>query len=107
MRIALAGSLALLFAACGPRNIPVENTPPRWLTEKDQVRIEIIRTLIESSDDARALELIRIMRAENVSEHTPQRMPLTLLAAIMIPWPVPQRMMPRSQSPEATNSAAA
>ena len=66
MRIALAGSLALLFAACGPRNIPVENTPPRWLTEKDQVRIEIIRTLIESSDDARALELIRIMRAEGV-----------------------------------------
>src|SRR5882724_923982 len=41
----------------------------------------------------------RIMRAENVSAQTPQRMPLTLFAAIMMPWPVPHRMMPNRISP--------
>src|SRR6516225_5933329 len=49
----------------------------------------------------------RIMRAENVSTQTPQRIPLTLFAAIMMPWPVPHRMMPNRQSPEATSRAAA
>jgi len=33
-----------------------------------------------------ALLCWRIMRAENVSEQTPQRMPLTLLAASLMPW---------------------
>jgi hypothetical protein len=49
----------------------------------------------------------RIMRAENVSAQTPQRMPFTLFAAIMMPWPVPHRMTPNRQSPEATSRAAA
>jgi hypothetical protein len=49
----------------------------------------------------------RIMQAENVSAQTPQRMPLTLFAAIMMPWPLRQKMMANRQSPDATSRAAA
>jgi len=49
----------------------------------------------------------RIMRAENVSAHTPQRMPPILFAAIMIPCPVPHSTIPNRQSPDATRRAAA
>jgi hypothetical protein len=38
-------------------------------------------------------------------QQTPALIPLTLLAAIDIPIPVPQTRMPRSALPEATASA--
>lgn len=66
MRSSLAGAMALLAVACVPHKGEIVKEPPRWLTEKDQVRVEIIRTLVEGGDDARALELIRMMRAEGV-----------------------------------------
>jgi len=46
------------------------------------------------------------MRAEKVSAQFAALMPLTLLAAIEIPTPVPQQKMPRRHSPEATASPA-
>ena len=56
---------------------------------------------------------VRLFRAEAVSCAAAYALailpalPSTLFAAIMMPWPLPHRMMPRRQSPEATSRAAA
>lgn len=39
---------------------------PRWMTEKDTVRLEIVRKLLDGGDPGRAMELIRIMREEGL-----------------------------------------
>ena len=49
----------------------------------------------------------RVASAENASPTTAARMPLTLLAAILIPMPVPQTRTPLSASFAATQSATA
>lgn len=66
-----------LLAGCAPKKHA--EPPPRWMTEKDQVRVEIIRTLVDGGDFPRALELIRMMRAEGV-----EREELDLLQGIAL-----------------------
>lgn len=59
-------ALALLLTACssGARR-HVEETP-RWMTDKQTVRMDIVRTLLDANDTIRALELIRLMRADGI-----------------------------------------
>ena len=46
-----------------------------------------------------------VARAENSSDITAARIPFTLLAAILIPIPVPQTRRPFSALPDTTSSA--
>ncbi|MCB9675018.1 MAG: tetratricopeptide repeat protein [Alphaproteobacteria bacterium] len=66
IRSALVGSLVLL-AACGGSHRQVQDAP-RWQTEKQSVRMEIVKTLLDSGESVRALELIRMMRVDGVDD---------------------------------------
>lgn len=60
-------SVAILMsseAEAGKRP-PVQDAPI-WMTDKDQVRIEIVEKLVDGGDAERALEIIRVMRTEGV-----------------------------------------
>lgn len=56
---------AVFGSVAGKRT--VEETP-RWMTEKDTVRMEILRKLLDGGDPARALELVRLIREDGVDE---------------------------------------
>lgn len=58
--------LLLLLSACGAHTQREINDVPRWRTEKDQVRLEIVEKLLEGGDNGRALYLIEAMREEGV-----------------------------------------
>lgn len=85
---------AAILAGCAPKKNA--EPPPRWMTEKDQVRVEIIRTLVDGGDYPRALELIRMMRAEGV-----EREELDLLQGISLReqglWEDAQRLLERAE----------
>lgn len=88
-------AFAALLAGCAPKK-NVE-PPPRWMTEKDQVRVEIIRTLVDGGDYPRALELIRMMRADGV-----EREELDLLQGIALReqglWEDAQRLLEKAKA---------
>lgn len=67
-RLLPAALCSILIVGCGSVNRrPVEDAP-RWMTEKNTVRLEIIRVLLDANDAPRALELIRMMRAEGLEQ---------------------------------------
>ena len=61
-------SIALGGLACTPKRSAQVSEAPRWMTEKDNVRIEIVRTLLEGGDSYRSLELIKVLRLEGVDK---------------------------------------
>lgn len=65
--IASAILAGCVLTACAGTKRQVEDAP-RWMTEKNTVRLEIIRTLLDANDPGRALELVRLMRSEGVDQ---------------------------------------
>lgn len=64
--IARLSILAVLgVAACGGRRV---EEVPRWMTEKQTVRLEIVRTLLDGGETNRALELLRLIRIDGVDD---------------------------------------
>ncbi len=57
--------VALALTACARTGRQVEEAP-RWMTDKQTVRMDIVRTLLDARDTLRALELIRMMRADGL-----------------------------------------
>lgn len=55
----------LLVHACAakPRGRDVEG-PPRWMTDGDQVRLELIESFLQRSDSVRAMQIIQVLRSE-------------------------------------------
>lgn len=64
IRAAVLAAVALGSVA-GKRTV---EDAPRWMTEKDTVRMEIVRKLLDGGDPARALELIRLIREDGIDE---------------------------------------
>ena len=63
-----AALCCVLLMGCGSANKRQIENAPRWMTEKNTVRLEIIRTLLDANDAGRALELVRLMRAEGLDQ---------------------------------------
>lgn len=67
-RLLPAALCSALVVGCGSASRRHVEEAPRWMTEKNTVRLEIIRTLLDANDPGRALELVRMMRAEGLDQ---------------------------------------
>lgn len=68
-RLAAVAALALVGCAgqsAATHNKRIVDDAPRWMTEKDQVRVEIVDKLLQGGDTVHALAIIQEMREDGV-----------------------------------------